>query len=101
MFSATILLREKMNNLYTLFQAFLPWLLFIALVLLCINMIRWAKKRKMGAIAFGLLVQILIPDPKAQITIEAVVERKQEVKKQQQENGEPPADEIDKKGEGQ
>ena len=49
----------------------------------------WAKNRKAGAIAFGLFMQMLLPDPKAQITIEAVAERKQEVKKQQDENGAP------------
>ena len=46
-------------------------------------MIDWARHRKVGAIAFCLFVQMLLPDPKAQVTIKTVVERKQEVKKQQ------------------
>ena len=46
-------------------------------------MIDWARHRKVGAIAFCLFVQMFLPDPKAQVTIKTVVERKQEVKKQQ------------------
>jgi hypothetical protein len=49
----------------------------------------WAKNRKAGAIAFGLFFQMILPDPSAQSTIEAVVERKQEVKKQQDGDKEP------------
>ena len=72
-----------MSNVYTLFQVILPWLLFMAFILICLKMIDWARHRKAGAIAFGLLVQMFLPDPRAQVTIEMVVERKQEVKKQQ------------------
>ena len=46
-------------------------------------MIDWARHKKVGAIAFCLFVQMFLPDPKAQVTIETVVERKQEVKKYQ------------------
>tara|TARA_B110000091_G_C13675874_1_gene415715 strand:+ start:854 stop:973 length:120 start_codon:yes stop_codon:yes gene_type:complete len=36
----------------------------------------WAKNCKAGAIAFGLFFQMFLPDPSAESTIEAVVERK-------------------------
>jgi hypothetical protein len=49
----------------------------------------WAKNRKAGAIAFGLFFQMILPDPSAKTTIEAVVERKQEVRKRQNEDKEP------------
>lgn len=49
----------------------------------------WAKNRKAGAIAFGLFFQMVLPDPNAQTTIEAVAERKQEVKKHQEGDKEP------------
>ena len=55
-------------------------------------MIDWARHRKAGAIAFGLLVQMFLPDPKAQVTIEMVVELKQEVKRQQDGDKKPKED---------
>jgi hypothetical protein len=45
-------------------------------------------------LAFGIFAQMFLPDPKAQQTIEAIAERKQEVKKQQDENGEPKEDQA-------
>lgn len=78
-----------MHNLLMILLALLPWMMFVIFILLGIKLTSWAKKRRSGAIAIGLLVQMLLPDPRAQQTIEAVVERKQEVKKQQDENGDP------------
>lgn len=43
-------------------------------------MYRWARKRKGAAMAFGMLVQMFLPDPKVQQTIEIVTESKQEQK---------------------
>lgn len=43
-------------------------------------MYRWARKRKGAAMAFGMLVQMFLPDPKVQQTIEIVSESKQEQK---------------------
>ena len=54
----------------------------------------WAKNRKAGAMAFGLFFQMILPDPNAETTIQAVAERKQEVKKQQ-EGDAAPKDEDD------
>lgn len=88
-----------MDTLITLWHVLMPWFCFIAFVYLCTKMTGWAKNRKAGAIAFGLMIQMFLPDPKAQITIEAVVERKQEIKKQQDENGDPlEPDELTEKG---
>ena len=72
----------------------MPWFVFLIFVLLCFKMTGWAKNRKAGAIAFGLFFQMILPDPCAQSTIEAVAERKQEVKKQQ-EGDKRPKDEHD------
>lgn len=83
------MLRIIMETLSVLFEITLPWLMFIVFVYICLKMIRWARQRKTGAIAFGVIVQFLLPDPKAEVTIEAVAERKQEVKKQQAGDSEP------------
>lgn len=86
-----------MNILMEIIKPMMPWLVFLVFVLSCIKMTGWAKKRKTAAIAFGLVVQMFLPDPKAQVTIESVVERKQEVKKQRDGNAEP--NENEDKGE--
>ncbi|MBO7923169.1 hypothetical protein J5X92_13150 [Alteromonas sp. K632G] len=38
----------------------------------------WARKQKGAAIVFGMLIQMILPDPKVQHTIEMVTEAKQE-----------------------
>ena len=43
-------------------------------------MYRWARKQKGAAMAFGMLVQMFLPDPKVQQTIEIVTESKREQK---------------------
>jgi hypothetical protein len=78
-----------MDTLIILLHVMKPWLSFVVFIYLCIKMTGWAKNRKAGAIAFGLFFQMILPDPCAQSTIEAVVERKQEVKKQQTVDDEP------------
>ncbi|MFT2092948.1 hypothetical protein [Paraglaciecola sp. 2405UD69-4] len=84
-----------MIALQNLFNEFVPWLLFLVFILFFLKMITWARNRKAAAIAFGLLVQMYLPDPKAQITIEAVAERKQEVKKAQGGNSTPKGEAFD------
>lgn len=78
-----------MNNLMMILAVLMPWLFFVLFILICAKLVSWARQRRTSAIALGVLVQILLPDPRAQVTIEAVAERKQEVKKQQDENGDP------------
>lgn len=82
-----------MDTLINLFHVMKPWLSFVAFIYLCVKMTGWARNRKAGAIAFGLFFQMILPDPSAESTIEAVVERKQEVKKQQAGDAEPLDDE--------
>ncbi|WP_340678173.1 hypothetical protein [Paraglaciecola sp.] len=84
-----------MNNLIMILAVIMPWLFFVLFILLCVKLVSWARQRRTSAIALGVLVQMFIPDPKAQITIEAVAERKQEVKKQQDENGDPLEEPLD------
>lgn len=76
-----------MNHLTSILVMLMPWLLFLMFIGLCFMLINWARKRKATALALGIFVQIFLPDPKAQITIEAIAERKQEVKKQHDEEG--------------
>ena len=78
-----------MDTLIILWHLLKPWLCLVVFIYLCTKMTGWAKRRKTGTIAFGLFFQMVLPDPNAQSTIEAVVERKQEAKKQQDENGDP------------
>lgn len=72
-----------MITINAIFFALLPWLGFIGFILFCIKMTSWARKRRSTAIAFGLALQMFLPDPRAQKSIESVIEVKQEVKKQQ------------------
>ena len=68
--------------------AFLPWLVFFLMGLAAAKLLSWARGRKGGAIVFGVLVQMFLPDPYVERTIETVtVERK--AMKRQNENGEP------------
>lgn len=76
-----------------LWDLFFPWLCFLGVIYFCVKMTGWVKNRKAGAIAFGLFFQMILPDPNAQTTIEAVAERKQEVKKQQEGDSRPKDDE--------
>ena len=84
-----------MNNLIMILAVLMPWLFLVLFILLCAKLVSWARQRRTSAIAFGVLVQMLLPDPKAQLTIEAVAESKQQVKKQQDENGKPLDDQLD------
>jgi hypothetical protein len=84
-----------MDMLSGVFFALLPWLVFVVVVALFFLLVHQAKKRRGLAIALAILVQMFVPDPKAQVTIEAIAERKQEVKKQQGGIGKPLDDNTD------
>lgn len=62
------------------FAELLPWLTFLLLVLLGQKMYRWALQRKSAAFAFGMVVQMFLPDPNVQKTIEIVTEEKKHFK---------------------
>lgn len=55
-------------------------------------MYRWARKQKGAAMAFGMLVQMFLPDPKVQQTIEIVSESKQEQKSYSEQRQKPGSD---------
>lgn len=67
------------------FQAYyLPGLVYLAtigLISVFVVLYGWARKQKGAAMAFGMLVQMFLPDPKVQQTIEIVVEAKQKESK--------------------
>ncbi len=63
------------------------WLILVCLILLFSALYRWAKKRKGVAIAVGLFIQMFLPDPKVQQTIEFVAESKQKTVKSEKEKG--------------
>lgn len=67
----------------------LPWAVFLGLAIVFAKLVTWAKKRKSGAIALGVVIQMFLPDPQVQKTISHVVEAKQEVKKQRSGNSSP------------
>ena len=70
-------------------DAFLPlmvWLGFIGMVVFFACMYRWARRQKGAALAFGMLIQMFLPDPKAQKTIEWVAKAEQEEVEQQKED---------------
>lgn len=52
--------------------------LIFSLFYLFYRAIGWAKKRKSGAIFFGVMVSMFLPDPKIHQTIEIVAEQKAE-----------------------
>jgi hypothetical protein len=57
-----------------------PWLTFILLALVAKFLLKSARKRSSAAIAFGAFSQMLLPDPQVEKTIEMVVETKQAIK---------------------
>jgi hypothetical protein len=67
-----------------------PWLFFIGLALIGTLLLKFARKRKGIAMALGILLQMVLPDPFVEKAIAMVVSEKKEVKKQQQQDGDKP-----------
>ena len=64
---------------------FLPWFVFIFLGFVCTKLVSWAQNRKAGAIVFGVIVQMFLPDPYVQRTVETVItEKKKHIKAQKE-----------------
>ena len=61
----------------TLHTSLTTGLICICMVVFFALMIKWARKRKGAAMAFGILVQMFLPDPKVEQTIEMVAEKKE------------------------
>lgn len=69
--------------------AFSPWGVFIIFALLAKKLLNSANKRRGMAVAFGVLVQMFLPDPQIQKTIETVIIQKQVVGKKQNAEDDP------------
>lgn len=61
----------------------LPWFSFIFFALCAKKLLKYAHKRKGIAVAFGVLVQMLLPDPQVEKTIETVIVAEKKVVKRQ------------------
>ncbi|MGX5203020.1 hypothetical protein [Aliikangiella sp. IMCC44632] len=59
-----------------------PWIAYLGLIFTFVRLYRWSKNKKTGAFIIGMLLQMVLPDPKVEQTIEIVQEQK-ECKKQQ------------------
>lgn len=73
-----------------LIQLFTPWLVLAGLAFTFIRLYLWARNKKSGAFIFGMLIQMMMPDPYAERTIQVVQEEKKATRKEQDENGDPP-----------
>jgi hypothetical protein len=67
-----------MENMFFLILA--PWLVFVILAIFACLLLKFAKKRKGIAFAFGVLVQMFAPDPMVEQTIKMVQVDKRVVK---------------------
>ena len=67
-----------------LFVVLAPWLTFVVLAIIACCLFKLARKRKGMAFAFGVLVQMFIPDPQVEQTIKTVQVDKRVVKKKAQ-----------------
>ena len=72
-----------MNYYYELSVFLLPWLSFVFFALCAKKLIKYAHKRKGIAVAFGVFVQMLLPDPQIEKTIETVIIVEKRVNKEQ------------------
>jgi len=59
-----------MENLFYVILA--PWLVFVVLAIIACLLLKFARKRKGIAIAFGIFVQMFSPDPMVEQTIKMV-----------------------------
>lgn len=66
-----------------------PWLQLMFVVFIFTKLIGWAKNRKTGALVFGLLVQMIMPDPYAERTIKVVQQEKQETRREADGDAQP------------
>jgi len=76
-----------MESLFYLILA--PWLFFVVFAIIACWLIKFARKRKGIAIAFGIFVQMFAPDPLVEQTIKMVQVDKRVVtqKKKQNQSG--------------
>jgi len=73
-----------MDYYYEFFIVLLPWFSFVFFALCAKKLLKYAEKRKGIAVAFGVLVQMLLPDPQIEKTIETVIITERRVEKEQE-----------------
>ena len=66
-----------------------PWILFAGVIFVFSKLFDWAKNRKTGAVVFGALVQMIMPDPYAERTITVVQDEKKESRKETDGDSQP------------
>ncbi|MDP2562653.1 hypothetical protein [Psychrobium sp. 1_MG-2023] len=80
------LLTQLINHQLT--RQLLPWGLFVILIYCWIKLTQWAKKRRTAAYAVGALVQMVLPDPYVERTLQTVKQQKESIKKQNENDDE-------------
>ncbi|MCC2618002.1 hypothetical protein LJ739_17240 [Aestuariibacter halophilus] len=83
-----------MHPLQDVLLPLLVWLGFVVVIGFFALMYRWARAQKGAAMAFGMFVQMFLPDPNVQKTIAIVVEAKAE-DKQKKPSAQTSADDHD------
>lgn len=63
-----------------LFDLYLPWIVFFGMIFTFVRLYLWARNKKTGALIIGLLIQMVIPDPRVEQTIEVVQEQRKTTK---------------------
>lgn len=75
-----------MDSAYQVYLPIIVCLGFVLTVLLFWVLYQWAKKQKGAALAVGLFIQMFLPDPKVEQTIEWVSEKKEKAGESQKDN---------------
>ena len=81
-----------MNLLLELVEPFYSWLFFLVLMFIFNKLFLWAKNKKTGALVFGILTQMFMPDPYVERTVQVVQEDKKESKQAEDDSGDPKLD---------
>ena len=82
-------MRLLMTDFDELIQMYTPWIALLGVIFTFIRLYKWTRNKKTGAFIFGMLVQMIMPDPFAERTIEVVQQEKKATKKERDETGEP------------
>lgn len=72
-----------LHELDKLFEIYQPWIAFLGIIFTFTRIYQWARNQKTGALIIGLLVQMILPDPKVEQTIEIIQQEKPENKQSQ------------------
>lgn len=80
------MLKDNMNYLPEIALVLAPWLAFIIIALCAGKLIKSARKGRSYAVALAVFVQMVLPDPQIEKTIQTIVVEKRKL--EQNENGE-------------